>query len=79
MGCYRKSEMANDPLMTREEVLQYLRIGRGTLLKLMRKGEIPFARLERKLLFRKSDIDGFIEAKIKKADVEAWLETKRVK
>jgi len=60
--------MVNDVLMTREEVMQYLRIGRGTLLKLMRKGDIPFARLERKLLFRKSDIDGFIETRIKMGD-----------
>jgi excisionase family DNA binding protein len=71
--------MEKDALMTRGDVLQYLRISRGTLLKLMRKGEIPFARLERKLLFRKSDIDGFIEAKIKKADIDGWLETKRIK
>jgi len=71
--------MEKDALMTREEVMQYLRIGRGTLLKLMRKGEIPFARLERKLLFRKSDIDGFIEARIKMGDISARPETKRVK
>ena len=71
--------MENDVLMTREEVMQYLRIGRGTLLKLMRKGEIPFARLERKLLFRKSDIDGFIEARIKLGDIDTRQDPQRVK
>lgn len=46
--------------------MDYLQISRGTMHKLLKRREIPFIKLERKLLFRKSDID-------------AWLETKRVK
>jgi len=71
--------MEKEVLMIRQEVLQYLRIGRGTLLKLMRKGDIPFVRIERKLLFRKSDIDGFIEVRIKMGDIDARLKSKLVK
>ena len=44
----------------------YLRISPGTLDKLVKKHELPCIKLERKVLFRKND-------------VEAWLETKRVK
>ena len=53
-------------LLSQAELLIYLQISRTTLYKLIKKDEIPHMRLGRKLLFRKKDID-------------AWLETKRVK
>jgi len=46
--------------------MAYLRISPGTLDKLVKKHELPYIKLERKVLF-------------KKVDVEIWLETKRVK
>jgi excisionase family DNA binding protein len=41
----------------------YLRISRGTLDKLMRRHEIPFIKLGKKVLFRKREIDAWLEAK----------------
>lgn len=58
--------MNQERLLTRKDVMEYLRISHGTLHKLVKSRAIPFIKLERKVLF-------------KKADVEAWLETKRVK
>jgi len=46
--------------------MAYLRISPGTLDKLVKKHEFPSIKLERKVLFRK-------------ADIEAWLETKKIK
>ena len=57
--------MEND-LLTKEDVEAYLRIGRRTLDRLIKAREIPFIKLGRRVLFRKTDID-------------AWLEFKRVK
>lgn len=45
--------------------MEYLRISHGTLDKIIKKREIPYIKLERKVLFKKSDID-------------AWLESKRI-
>jgi excisionase family DNA binding protein len=53
--------MPAEELMTKAEVMEYLRISRGTLDKLMLKHELPFVKLEKKVLFRKRDIDRFIE------------------
>lgn len=53
-------------LLSQAELLIYLQISRTTLYKLIKKDEIPHMRLGRKLLFRKKEID-------------AWLESKRVK
>ena len=53
-------------LMTKAEMLEYLRISKGTLDKLMREKGIPFLKLGKRVLFKKSDID-------------KWLESKRVK
>lgn len=55
-------------MLSREQVQEYLKISRGTLLRLMNATEnpIPYFKLKRHVLF-------------KKADVEAWLESKRVK
>lgn len=62
--------MKEQDLLTKEEVLAYLRIGKGTLNRLMSSREIPFHKLgegrRSRVLFRKSEID-------------AWLESKRVK
>jgi excisionase family DNA binding protein len=52
--------------MTRKDVMDYLQISHGTLDKIMKNRSIPYFKLERKLLFKKSDVD-------------AWLESKRVK
>jgi excisionase family DNA binding protein len=53
-------------LLTKVDVEAYLRIGRRTLDRLIKAREIPFIKLGRRVLFKKSDVD-------------AWLESKRVK
>lgn len=58
--------MEKDVLMTKQEVLEYLRISHQTLFRLMRKHSFPFIKLDRKVLFRKSDIDKFLESKLVK-------------
>ena len=47
--------------MTKAEVREYLRISRGTLDRIMKSRGLPFIKLEKKVLFRKKDIDRFLE------------------
>jgi len=61
-----KDKSAKDSLLTRQELMDYLKIKQGTLRKLMLNNEFPYFKLERRVLFRKDDID-------------KWLETKRVR
>jgi excisionase family DNA binding protein len=58
--------MKDPEYLTKDECMELLRISKGTLDKLMRRRKIPFIKLDRRVLFKKSDID-------------AWLESKRVK
>ena len=53
-------------LMPQAELLEYLQISRTTLHKLTRSRQIPFIRPGRRVLFRKSDIDCFLESKLVK-------------
>ena len=55
--------MNKDELLTRNEVMDYLKISHGTLHKLMKQKELPYIKLEKKVLFRKSDIDKFLNSK----------------
>jgi excisionase family DNA binding protein len=61
-----KNKGPQDVLLMRSELMEYLKIKQGTLRKLMLRNEFPYFKLERRVLFRKSDID-------------KWLESKRVK
>jgi len=61
-----KAETASPELLTREQVMRYLQIGHSTLSKLMRRKTFPYIKLERKVLFKKSDIDAWLESKIVK-------------
>lgn len=49
--------------MTKTELMEYLRISRGTIDKLMKRRELPFVKLDKKVLFLKRDIDAFLEKK----------------
>ena len=53
-------------ILTKTELMEYLRISRGTVDNWMKKQGMPFFKVEKKVLFRKADVD-------------AWLELKRVK
>jgi excisionase family DNA binding protein len=58
--------MQKEGLMTRKELMEYLKISRGTLYKLMKKRAFPYIKLERKILFKKSEIDAFLEKHVVK-------------
>lgn len=53
--------MADKDLLDRAEVMGYLRISRGTLDKLQKSRDLPFVKIGKKVLFRKKDIDRFLE------------------
>jgi len=55
--------MTNNELLTINEALEYLKISRGSLYKLMKQKAFPYIKLEKRVLFRKSDIDKFLESK----------------
>ncbi len=58
-----KYKTINDVLLTRKELMDYLKIKQGTLRKLMLRNEFPYFKLERRVLFRKDDIDKWLESK----------------
>ena len=47
--------------MTSKDVRVYLGISQTTLWKIRKSGEIPYLHFGKKILFKKSDIDAFIE------------------
>ncbi len=49
-----------DDYMTVKQAMEYLKISRQTLLKL-RTRDLPYVKIGKKVLFRKSDIDAFME------------------
>ena len=59
--------MASPELMTRAELMGYLRISRGTLDRFIKKRALPFIKLDQKVLFRKADVDKWLESKTVKA------------
>ena len=58
--------MQKEAFLTKKELLEYLRISDGTLYKLMKQKAFPYIKLERKVLFRKGDVDKFLESRLVK-------------
>lgn len=54
--------MNEDRLLSKKEVLVYLRISMSTLDRILMK-EMPYIKLGKRVLFRKSDIDKYLETK----------------
>jgi excisionase family DNA binding protein len=54
--------MEEDRLLTKKEAQEYLRISRTTLERKIMK-EIPYIKLGKRVLFRKSDIEKYLETK----------------
>ena len=50
-------------LMTKAELMDYLRISKRTLDKLMKTGNLPYIKLARRVLFKREDVDAFLETK----------------
>jgi excisionase family DNA binding protein len=49
--------------LTKKEVLAYLKVSRTIIEKLMHQG-LPYIKLDRRVLFRKRDIDKWLESKL---------------
>jgi excisionase family DNA binding protein len=49
-------------VMNFQEVLEYLTISRGTLFRLMKDNQLAYVKAGKRLLFRKQDIDAYLEA-----------------
>lgn len=49
--------------MTKKEAAEYMRIGSATLERLMRQG-LPYIKLQRRVLFRRPDVDKWLESRI---------------
>jgi excisionase family DNA binding protein len=58
----KNSRMEEDRLLTKKEVSEYLRVSRSTLDHRLMK-EIPYIKLGKRVLFRKSVIDKYLEKK----------------
>lgn len=58
--------MNRENLLTKKDVQEYLQVSHGTLDKLMKEKALPYIKLERKVLFRKKDIDEFLESRLVK-------------
>ena len=50
-------------LISKDDLIKYLKVSRPTLDRLMKQKAFPFIKLERRVLFRKADIDRFLESK----------------
>jgi excisionase family DNA binding protein len=50
-------------LMTRAEVIDYLRISNMTLHRLMKEHKFPYIKMGKRVLFRRSEIDAYLESK----------------
>ena len=61
--CYHPEAMEN-LFLTKKELEAYLRISHGTISKLMATRQLRFIKIGKKVLFRKVDVDRWIESKI---------------
>jgi excisionase family DNA binding protein len=59
-------DMTSGDLFDKKGLAEYLKIGRATLQKLMAAKAFPYIKIGRRVLFRKADIDKWLETKIVK-------------
>ncbi len=62
--CYHPGSMES-VYLTKKELLAYLKVSRTIVEKLMRQG-LPHIKLDRRVLFRREDVDAFMAKKIVK-------------
>jgi excisionase family DNA binding protein len=55
--------MEKDELLTKKELLKYLKISNRTLYLLMKSHAFPYIKLGKRVLFRRSEIDTYLESK----------------
>lgn len=58
--------MNGPELLTKKEVAELLRSSIATVDRLMRSKKVKYLKLEKKVLFRKKDIDAFLEKRLVK-------------
>lgn len=63
--------MGTKDLMTRQEVIEFLRISPMTLHRLMKERKFPFIKLGKRVLFRRSEIDSYLESNTVKKGVSS--------
>lgn len=62
MSTWDKISYMNSPeLLTKKEVAELLRSSIATVDRLMRSKKVKYLKLEKKVLFRKADIESFIK------------------
>ena len=57
--------MSPDDYMSKDGLIAYLKISRTTIGRLMKEG-LPHIKLERRVLFRKIDVDRFLSKRLVK-------------
>ena len=60
---YKIFIVIKDRLLTKKELQEYLRISPAKLDRMIAKKELPYIKLERRVLFKMSDIDAYLEKK----------------
>lgn len=68
------SKDAPEPLMTADEVAEYLSVSPGTIYNRTSKGEMPFVKVGSSLRFRRSEIDRWVEEQAGRSTTEAAKE-----
>jgi excisionase family DNA binding protein len=53
----------SEPLWTLDDMVQFLRISKTTLFRMVKKGEVPHVRIGRKIYFVKDAVQKWVEAK----------------
>jgi excisionase family DNA binding protein len=61
-----KIVMADKELLTIRDLMAYLSVGRSTIYNILKTGELPYIKLGKRVLFRKKDVDKFLESKLVK-------------
>lgn len=56
-------KVVNDEFLSSSDVCTYLKISRRTLARITGSGELSFTKVGRKLLFKLSDIEDYLESK----------------
>jgi excisionase family DNA binding protein len=59
--------MDKPALLTKTEVEEYLRISHMTLQNLMKNHGLPFIKLGKRVLFRRSEIEAYLESRTVRA------------
>lgn len=55
--------MAEKGLLTKAETGEYMRVSLATIDRLMKTRQLPFIKLGKRVLFKKADVDRFLESR----------------